>query len=207
MEKTRKKQIRFDAIIKVQNFLLECKKLIEEGVPFSTDNIARSLKMSRSAPKHAFDLGILKRSDVKGYYLLGENFSTDRNTAKKIIERARLQDIERRIVKSMEFTNNSLGLTPAQVQNIKKEQDEVPEIKRDTEKEITSLLKRALNSANPISNPSLFSFQEKEFEEKLKIACAIASGQYSHEFNGYSSVNDWIIEATNDLYLKLKNNK
>src|SRR5690606_10860574 len=102
MDKERKKQIKLDAVIKVQNFLEQCKANIENGISFSTDKLARSLRTSGSTATHAVRLGILKQGEIKGDFELGENFGTDRITAKKIIESIRLQEVERRSAKDLE---------------------------------------------------------------------------------------------------------
>lgn len=210
MNKERKKQIRLDAVIKVQNFLEQCKHNIENGISFSTDKLARSLHTSGSTATHAVRLGILKQGEIKGEFHIGENFGTDRTTAKKIIESIRLQDIERKSIKYLERSQTLISESKSEGTTEQKErieQDSVPKIQSNTAHEIASILKKAI----PQQTTNLFSDQEKEFDDKLKIACAIASGLYSDRTLYESQSDEWfangILRATNEIYSKLKNNK
>lgn len=214
MNTERKKQIKLDAVIKVQNFLEQCKTNINDKFLFSADKLARSLHTNGSVATHAVRLGILKQGEIKGEYYLGENFGTDRQTAKKIIESIRIQEVTRKNQKDIERSQALMmevnsGGTPKEKRNL--EQDSVPEIKGNTSADLASILKKALSTATPLNNQTLFYGQEKEFDDKLKIACAIASGCYvqiSDNVNhfDFQKSNDYIVLATNDLYLKLKNN-
>lgn len=210
MEKTRKKQINLDAIIKVQNFLQSCKEKIEANELFSADKLARSFNVTGSVATHSVRLGILKQGEIKGEYYIGENFGTDRITAKKIIESIRIQDVERRHVKDLERSQTLISESKSEVKSEQKEiieQDSVPKIQSNTAHEIASILKKAI----PQQTTNLFSDQEKEFDYKLKIACAVASGLYSDRTLYESQSDEWfangILRATNEIYSKLKNNK
>lgn len=209
MNKERKKQIRLDAVIKVQNFLEQCKHNIENGISFSTDKLARSLHTSGSTATHAVRLGILKQGEIKGEFHIGENFGTDRITAKKIIESIRLQDVERRSVKDLERSQTLISGSKSEGTTEQKEiieQDSVPKIQSNTAHEIASILKKAI----PQQSTNLFSDQEKEFNDKLKIACAVTTGIISRDISAYKTIeknSDEIIKFTEMIYSKLKNNK
>lgn len=209
MNTQRKKQINLDAVLKVQSYLLDLKKMIDSGSRFSPDKLAREHNISGSTATQAMRLDIIRMGDIKGEFTIGDNFGTDRITAKKVIEARRLADLERR----QSYTTGTSQVMPKIVlqgdSNSKPEQDIVPELKRDIASDLAYMFKKLKIDQ---SNNNLFSLQEKEFEDKLKIACAIASGCYNQDsdqassFN-YESANNFIIISTNDLYEKLKNNK
>ncbi|MNY43126.1 hypothetical protein D3C86_1780620 [compost metagenome] len=52
----------------------------------------------------------------------------------------------------------------------------------------------------------LFDAQEKEFDDKLKIACAVTTGIFSSvaTFESYDDITDTVIKVSNSLYDKLK---
>lgn len=209
MNTQRKKQINLDAVLKVQSYLLDLKKMIDSGSRFSPDKLAREHNISGSTATQAMRLDIIRMGDIKGEFTIGDNFGTDRITAKKVIEARRLADLERR---QSYTTGTSQGMPKIVLQGdsiSKPEQDTVPELKRDIANELASMFKKLKIDQ---SNNNLFSSQEKEFEDKLKIACAIASGVYVVNSEDTPSfrfelANRFIMESTNDLYEKLKNNK
>lgn len=205
MDTNRKKQINLDAIFKAQKFLEICQEKIEKGEYFSPEKLARSLNTSAMIAKHAIELDVIRKGDIKGEYSLGDKFSVSRITAKMIIEARRLHELGLKQKKEdyrIEGLKNKLISDHTINPNTKANEEHLPEFKSNLAKEIGQILNKSINV-----QPNMFSDQEKEFDDKLKIACAIASGQYSLELDNYGAINDWILEATNDLYSKLKNNK
>lgn len=197
MKTKRQRQINNDAVIKCVNFLTEVKNLIQDDRRFSIHHIAVSFHMDKYIATTAVRKGIFDRGVTKGEYLLGENFGNDITTAKKLIEWCRigkigLQSSPLEKLGDMTKENNS------------HDQIDVPKIQRDTGDKIGAMLERAFSKVQPLGN-TLFSENEKEFEHKLKIACAISSGIYSSNDNwDVSDMNDFIVRSTNDLYDKLK---
>jgi len=201
METKRQRQINNDAVIKCVNFLTEVKNLIQDDRRFSIHQVAVSFHMDKYIATTAIRKGIFDRGVTKGEYLLGENFGNDITTAKKLIEWCRIGKLG--------VVSKNIGkIDGVSKENISDDQIDVPKIERDTGAKITSILERAFSKVKPINN-TLFSESEKEFEDKLKIACAISTGCYvqdsnqAHKFS-YAHANDFIVAATNDLYKKLK---
>lgn len=196
MKKQRQKQINIDAVIKVQNFLKTSKEFIEKGELFSMTMIASSYHIDRMIATLAVRNDYFQKGVVKGEYTISENFDMTATGAKKLIEMVRLSKIESYNAKSVkELAIGGIVLNS----NSKFGEDVIPRIE--------SIRKRN-NDANEelVKKLNLFSEKEKEFDDKLKIACAIASGCYSPEVSNYSENNNFILDATNDLYEKLKNN-
>lgn len=210
MDMNRKRQIKIDPVLKVMNFLSEVKDRIMNGKKFFISDLAEDFHVDRILPTVAFKSKYLARGVVKGEYQLGENFGDTEQHAKRLIELTR-----RYKIKSSE---NSAELSSTIESNAKDDQYTGARIKRDTEAKMTSILKKALHNAQAPSN-TLFSEQEKEFEHKVKIASSVAIAIYGHNTHVFSDMpeelsslsiderNNRILEITNDLYEKLKNNR
>lgn len=204
MKKERVKQINTDAILKVQNFLSDIESKVKSGTKFSIYKLARSWNISGSIGTMCIEWGFVIKGDEQGVYELDNSFDNSRKTAKLLIESLRLKKFNQQKDNTIKHLINSGELAPVSKDNSKHEQDIPPKIELNTANEIASILKKSLNLQQ---NTNLFSEQEKEFDDKLKIACVIASCSYGNLSQKYTLENDFIIMATNDLYSKLKNNK
>lgn len=208
MKTERQKQINLDAVIKVQAFLENVKKRLNTNRMFSIYQLAKRVNISGSIGTVAIELGYVIKGDIQGQYSFGENFGTDETHAKKLIETLRLKKVKQKndkISKSLDLYSDTSRMLN---DNNEHEQSLPGNIKFNTGRNIESILKNGFASLQ--KNESLFSEQEKEFEDKLKIACAIASGMYSDPNNTetpYGQMNEIIIRFANDLYNQLKNDK
>lgn len=205
MQTERKRQINLDVVIKVQAFLQEVKKLILEGKTFSINNVATSFHIDRQMGTMSISKGFFKRGVTKGEYHLGEEFGETRTDAKKLIEHVRIQRVQRLDLK-IASGQTSAGMSSESYSK----QNSNPEPMPQPDQIKQSMLNRALkqSSANPLG--ALFSEKEKEFDDKLKIACAITSGCYVVDLENipdFEKLNSFIVASTNDLYSKLLENK
>lgn len=208
MDLQRKRQINLDAIIKVQKFLVTVKSLIDQKKNFSIFKTAKSHNISHSVATQCVKLGMIRKGEVQGEYTITDKFDTSRTTSKIIIESLRLEKVKK------DFSNKKETLIKS---------GELVDIKNDNFKgvnisdiELKSIVGAKTNAKSKhIDNSNLFSESEKEFDDKLKIACAVASGFFSNQtlINGsIQNLNnniaiEAIVRTTNDLYSKLKNNK
>lgn len=213
MKKERVKQINTDAIIKVQNFLSDVESKVKSGTKFSIYKLARSWKISGSIGTMCIEWGFVIKGDEQGVYELDNSFDNSRKTAKLLIESLRLKKFNQEKENNIKTLVNSGELAPVSKDNSNIEKEYVPKIDYNAGREIESMLKRVLSNNHQINNQSLFSEQEKEFDDKLKIACAVTTGVLGHEKRDllYKLDNKFycekIVEITNDIYSKLKNNK
>lgn len=211
MRKERVKQINTDAIIKVQNFLSEVQIKVKNNRKFSIYKLARDWKISGSIGTMCVELGYVIKGDEQGEYKLDSSFNDSRKLAKFLIESLRLKKFKQETDKSRQKLIDSGELVPVSKDNLNSDKEYVPKIEANTGREIESMLKRILSNNHQINNPSLFSEQEKEFDDKLKIACAIAGGLVYNwkefDFIDVDYFTEKVIIATDNLYSKLKNNK
>lgn len=201
MKKQRQKQIGIDAVVKVQNFLQTAKDKIDKGELFSLANTASSMQIDRMIATLSVRNGYFEKGVVKGEYKIGDNWAANDTAAKKLIELVRLSKIDSsqsKIAKEI-VGNPATGETLNE--KVSNTIDQAVQLLRKENRQVVQYAKQT----------GIFDAQEKEFDDKLKIACAIASGCYvqdstqAHKFS-YPHANDFIVSATNDLYKKLKNN-
>lgn len=209
MKEQRQRQINTDAIIKVQNFLAECESLISFDNKFSMYQLARDYKLSGAIAGHAIEIGYFVKGEGQGEFIIGSSFNRTHIGAKKLIESLRLKKVKQQHTRTVQTLIKSGEMLPVSKDNPNHNDEDVPKIGRNTGHEIASILKKALGNTQTLNNQSLFSSQEKEYEDKLKIACSVASGLYANSnvnVNQGYTINDNIIDISNDLYNKLKNN-
>lgn len=191
MKKQRQKQIGIDAVVKVQNFLQTVKDKIDNGELFSLINIASLMKIDRMIATMAFRNGYFYKGVVKGEYVVGANWAATDTAAKKLIELVRLSKIESSTEKikadMVRSTTDQTNIEPA----------------------VALFRKGGSLEKTQSKQAGLFDAKEKEFDDKLKIACAIASGVYQ-QYNPNNddlyiqAASEYICIATKDLYDKLK---
>lgn len=215
MKKERQRSINLDVIIKWQSFLKQAGDAAEAGERLNLYNLAKEIGIDASAVFISVKERFLVKGTIKDEYHKGSNYGTNQATVKKLIELVRQHKIDNRKKNAIKIAKEESRLLSEPVRDHQSNSDTeyMPELKNTSERKLEGILKRAFSAnQNMNSSGSLFSENEKEFDDKLKIACAIASGAYvcdnesATHFN-YLKANDFIVTATNDLYAKLKANK
>lgn len=191
MKKQRQKQIGIDAVVKVQNFLQTVKDKIDKGELFSLINIASLMQIDRMIATMSLRNDYFYKGVVKGEYVVGVNWAATDTAAKKLIELVRLSKIESSTEKikadMVRSTTDQTNIEPA----------------------VALFRKGGSLEKTQSKQAGLFDAKEKEFDDKLKIACAIASGVYQ-QYNPNNddlyieTASEYICIATKDLYDKLK---
>lgn len=208
MKKQRQKQIGIDAVVKVQNFLQTVKDMIQLDERFSINKVAASMHIDNRIATLSLKHGFFEKGVVKGEYKIGESWAANETAAKKLIELVRLSKIEYSEKKML----GELQQKEAEEGVLKKTMDVSVE-------QAVQLLRRQQKNQiqqGQSKQAGMFDEQEKEFDDKLKIACAIAGGVFSRDQNNLlkNVINkdkdfyiNTIVDLTNSLYEKLKDNK